>query len=146
MDTNILISAMLSKQGKPALVVDYALAHSEILFSRDGFDELATRAVRPRFDCFETPENRAHFVRRIGLFLEWVEITGTLELCRDPDDNKILETAILGGADCLVTGDKDLLALRPIGENKPLQDLSESLLEGVYILRAAEFLEMLDSD
>jgi putative PIN family toxin of toxin-antitoxin system len=145
LDTNILISALLSSQGKPSRVVEYALKNGTILFCLDGFDELRTRASRPRFDRFSSPENRARFVRDLEGIVDWVEITGALEICRDPDDNKILETAIVGKADCLVTGDKDLLALRPIGENETLQKLEDSLLEGVYILRASEFLEFLES-
>ena len=33
--------------------------------------------------------------------------------CRDPDDDKFLETALQGGADCLITGDRDLLEMSP---------------------------------
>lgn len=35
----------------------------------------------------------------------------TIDACRDPDDNRVLETAVLGGADTIVSGDKDLLVL-----------------------------------
>jgi len=35
----------------------------------------------------------------------------TVNACRDPDDNRILETAVLGHADTIVSGDKDLLSL-----------------------------------
>ena len=143
LDTNILISALLSGQGKPARVVEFALKNSTILFSASGFAELQTRVALPRFDRFRAPEKRAEFVAVLGRLVEWVEISGTLDLCRDPDDKKFLETAITGKADCLVTGDKDLLALRPAGENEPLQDLADSTLQGVHILRAAEFLDFL---
>ncbi|HVP08068.1 MAG TPA: putative toxin-antitoxin system toxin component, PIN family [Burkholderiales bacterium] len=34
-----------------------------------------------------------------------------LPLCRDPDDQKFLELAAAAGADCLVTKDRELLAL-----------------------------------
>ena len=47
---------------------------------------------------------------RIGVFIEpKIEITE----CRDPKDNKFLELAVAGKADCIVTGDKDLLVLHP---------------------------------
>ena len=36
-----------------------------------------------------------------------------IETCRDPKDNKFLEATRAGGADFLVTGDQDLLALDP---------------------------------
>ena len=35
----------------------------------------------------------------------------TIDVCRDPDDNRVLETAILGDAATIVSGDRDLLAL-----------------------------------
>ncbi len=33
-------------------------------------------------------------------------------VCRDPDDDQILSTANAGQAECIVTGDKDLLVLQ----------------------------------
>lgn len=32
-------------------------------------------------------------------------------VCRDPDDDLVLATAVAGGVRCIVTGDKDLLVL-----------------------------------
>jgi hypothetical protein len=47
---------------------------------------------------------------RIGKFIEpEIEITE----CRGPKDNIFLELAVAGNADCIVTGDKDLLVLGP---------------------------------
>lgn len=59
----------------------------------------------------------------------WVEITGTLRLCRDPDDDKFLEVALLGRADCLITGDNDLLV--------------HDLFQGVVVCRPHVFLDRL---
>lgn len=33
--------------------------------------------------------------------------------CRDPKDNKYLELAVSGKAECIITGDEDLLVLNP---------------------------------
>jgi predicted nucleic acid-binding protein len=33
--------------------------------------------------------------------------------CQDPDDNRILEAAVAGSADVIVTGDKHLLRMHP---------------------------------
>ena len=33
-------------------------------------------------------------------------------VCRDPDDDNILATAISGNCDCIITGDNDLLVLK----------------------------------
>jgi uncharacterized protein len=40
-----------------------------------------------------------------------VELSGSVKVCRDPDDDKLLEIAVVGRANCLVTGDQDLLVL-----------------------------------
>jgi putative PIN family toxin of toxin-antitoxin system len=34
------------------------------------------------------------------------------QVCRDPDDDNVLATAVSGKCDCIITGDKDLLVLK----------------------------------
>ena len=58
--------------------------------------------------------------------MEIVPVVRLVRACRDARDDKFLEAAINGGADLLVTGDKDLLALHPFS--------------GVEILTPAEYL------
>ena len=38
-------------------------------------------------------------------------VTFETQICRDSDDDAILGTAVAGNADCIVTGDSDLLVL-----------------------------------
>lgn len=42
---------------------------------------------------------------------EVVPITGTLKMCRDPKDDMLIETVLVGHAAVLVTEDQDLLVL-----------------------------------
>jgi hypothetical protein len=42
-----------------------------------------------------------------------VEIEESINICRDPKDDKFLELAFSGKADFIVTGDQDLLVLNP---------------------------------
>ena len=53
----------------------------------------------------------------------------SITACRDPKDNRFLEAALAGQADCIVSGDADLLVLNPF--------------EDIPILRPAEFLARL---
>jgi len=46
------------------------------------------------------------------------QILERVDLCRDEKDNKFLEVAINGKADYLITGDNDLLVLRPFQDVK----------------------------
>ena len=53
------------------------------------------------------------FVRRLYIRVEVVEPdSAAMETPRDPDDAPILGALVAGEADFLVTGDRDLLALR----------------------------------
>ena len=38
--------------------------------------------------------------------------TETIHVCRDPDDDILLEAAVAGGAEYIISGDLDLLAIR----------------------------------
>jgi putative PIN family toxin of toxin-antitoxin system len=115
-DTNVLISALLQPGGRTAEVLLAIRTHDGILLLSDQtFEELATRLMRAKFDRYASNAVREQFLADIAGVAEWVVISGTLRGCRDPDDDKFLETAITGEADCIITGDGDLLALDPFG-------------------------------
>jgi hypothetical protein len=98
--------------------------------------------MRPRFDRAVSRAAREALLADLHDDAEWVEIRGAPQGCRDPDDDKVLETAIEGRADCLVTGDGDLLVLRPAGEAGEVATVEDALFKGVAILRPAEFLRL----
>lgn len=114
LDTNVLISAALRREGSPRAVVNAVRSENgTLLFSDETFDELQSRFFRPKFDHYVSRQDRAVFLAQLEAVSEWVSITGAKLGCRDPDDDKLLETALLGNADCLVTGDRDLLEMSP---------------------------------
>lgn len=127
-DTNVLISALPQPSGRTAEVPDIVRITGAIhLLPDETFAEPASRLVRPKFDRYMSDAVRRQFLAGLQKTGEWVAITGAVRACRDPDDDKFPETAVSGGADCLVTGDGDILALDP--------------LEGVPILTPARFTE-----
>ena len=128
-DTNVLISAALSAQGAPAAVVHMALAQHRLVFSQATFDELRTRLYRPKFDRYISLESRQHLLHDFNACAEWVEIAEPGHYCRDRDDDKFIETALAANAQCLISGDKDLLeAAAP---------------QGLHSITAAQALEKL---
>ncbi|WP_420442351.1 putative toxin-antitoxin system toxin component, PIN family [Candidatus Palauibacter sp.] len=127
LDTNVLISAVLTQTGPPRRVVDLVRADNGIvLFSDETFAELRHRILGSKFDPYVGRESRAAFVALLAAVAEWVPIAGARLGCRDPTDDKILETALMGRADHLVTGDRDLLAMSPF--------------HGILIITPARFL------
>ncbi len=70
---------------------------------------------------------RMEFVDAYALACDLVPIRHSIDECRDPKDNMLLELALSGHADLIVTGDIDLLCLHP--------------WRGIAILSPAAYLE-----
>lgn len=109
-DTNILISSLLSLNGAPFRCV--ALAHSGIVQSvtcveiLDEFDE----KLRTKFAFDVQQASRA--VDEIRRFSEVIPIPGLLKIvAQDPDDDAVIECAVVGNASVIVSGDKHLRSL-----------------------------------
>ena len=95
-DTNVFISAVLHPGGTPRAVVEFVRSTDGVLlFSRETFDELRTRLLRPKFDGHVNRRGRTIFLDRLEAISEWVSIRGAALGCRDPDDDKFLETALM---------------------------------------------------
>ena len=71
---------------------------------------------RAKFDKYVSLTIRSEFMFRLKLESELIEIIEQVNLCRDTKDNQFLEVAMNGNADYLITGDQDLLVLRPFQE------------------------------
>lgn len=114
LDTHVLISAALQPNGSPRAVVEMIrAARGVLLFSDETFDELQTRIHRAKFDTYVSHNRRSVFLVQLEAASEWVSIIGAKLGCRDPEDDKLLETALMGEADCIVTGDQDLQVMSP---------------------------------
>ena len=60
LDTNVLISAALRREGQPRAVINAVRKQRGVLlFSDDTFDELQTRLRLPKFDRYVSPDERA---------------------------------------------------------------------------------------
>ncbi|HEU0228994.1 MAG TPA: putative toxin-antitoxin system toxin component, PIN family [Burkholderiaceae bacterium] len=112
-DTNVLISAALSPRSAPAQIVDCLLRHATLVFSRETFEELETRLWRPKFDRYLDIDRRRLLLHDFAAVAQWVDlpVSPRPTYSRDPDDDVFLHTALLGKAEWLVSGDRDLLEL-----------------------------------
>ncbi|KYC42397.1 DNA-binding protein [Scytonema hofmannii PCC 7110] len=112
-DTNVLISAFLFSQSKPRQAFDKAQDIGVIVFSNSNFLELKDVLYRPKFNKYLTLERRQEIIDNLMESAQFIEVNEQINECRDPKDNKYLELAISGQAECIVTGDDDLLVLNP---------------------------------
>lgn len=108
-DTNILISAEISAQGASGRLLDRVIEVHDVILSSPILDELTeVLSSKFRYDDLRISRVIAHILADA----EIVEpVTFETQICRDPDDDAILGAAVAGNADCIVTGDNDLLVL-----------------------------------
>jgi len=108
LDTNVLIASLISR-GKCYALVEHSLEVHEIISSTFILDELAEK-LQKKFK-YETED----ITEALSIFRSRMEIVIPSQLeqqvCRDIDDDWVLATALVGKAQCIVTGDKDLLAI-----------------------------------
>ncbi|MCZ7362372.1 MAG: putative toxin-antitoxin system toxin component, PIN family [Candidatus Methanoperedens sp.] len=110
-DTNVFVSALMSKGGNPALLLDRVRRSYTLFISKDILGELKDVISRDKFDYTETEVNT--FVEAIISFADVVNPEIKIDAIKaDPDDNKILECAVTSGASYIVSGDKHLLELK----------------------------------
>lgn len=112
-DTNVVISALLMDKSTPALALKKAENEGKLLHSIPILEEIVTVLSRPKFAKYIDEEDIDRFLAHIYQSWEKVIITDVVTQCRDQKDNKLLELAVSGKADVIVTGDKDLLVLHP---------------------------------
>jgi len=116
-DTNIWISFLIGKL--LAGLNDYILAGPlDVVISDEQLDEITTVLRRPKFRKHFSTDDIEEFLSLIYKTAVIVEVHHTIKDCRDEKDNFILETALRGKADYIVTGDKDLLVLNPFRGKK----------------------------
>ena len=137
-DTNIWISALINPFGYPAKLRkhfengDFAAVISEPIL-----DEIVDVLSRPKIkDKYEiTPEDIRELLTLIEERAEYVLISGDINICRDKDDNLIIETAIKGETSYLVTRDDDIKF-----DKKVSLFLSK---HGISVLTVAKFLKLM---
>ena len=127
-DTNILISALLSLRGNPFRSV--ALAKMGAVQSVT-CQELLHEFEETLRDKFVFPEQSARAAaQEVRKCSQLVTISNTLKVVSaDPDDDKVLECAVVAGASHVVTGDRRHLL--PLGK-----------YQGIRIVTPAEFLAL----
>ncbi len=129
-DTNTLVSGLLWR-GNPSRVLDAVLDNRfELCITEELLDELSAVLRRPRLARVVTergldPDWSCKFLRDRALLLSPAEQLDAPAL-RDPKDLPVLAAAISGAAELIITGDKDLLALKNFA-GIPIVDAAEAV-------------------
>ncbi len=114
LDTNVLIGALITKGTPPdALYQAWLRGEIELVTSVAQVRELSDVLTRERLRKIIDAAEAAAIVENIGMRAIVLDELPSVSLSPDPTDNWILATAIAGGVDLIVSGDKKhMLALR----------------------------------
>lgn len=109
-DTNIFISAFAVRgtQAEKALL-KVIRRTDDLIISKAILDEVLSVLANKFNKDIESLSRTALFISEIA---EMVKPEGRLHILRDAPDNRILECAIIGNADAVITGDKEMLRLK----------------------------------
>jgi putative PIN family toxin of toxin-antitoxin system len=128
-DTNVFISALMFR-GLPGSFLDLALLQSFLLVTSPALLDELDEKLRLKFGL---SPNDADLVRaQLHSSAVVVKPTVILEVIEDdPDDNRVLECALAGGANYIVSGDRHLLQL--------------GSYEGIPILTVRHFMDAVET-
>jgi putative PIN family toxin of toxin-antitoxin system len=110
-DTNVWVSAFLNPRGFPHRLLQAAQeSQFTLVISAPMLEELQEVLCRPRIMKIRgtTQTEAEDFTRLVAGIAQIVIVGGTLRLCRDSDDDLILETAVVGHATHVVSRDEDI--------------------------------------
>ena len=129
LDTNTHISALGWKEGNPRKVLDLCiLGKCRLIESIELIKEFVSVISRPKFSFINEEERNQLLIFLLQISI-LVEPKQKFNVCEDPKDNMILECAVEGNADYIVSGDYHLLKLKEF--------------KGVKIVTAKEFLDLI---
>jgi uncharacterized protein len=109
LDANIVIAAFATR-GLCDTIFEFCLDSHDILLSEDIILEVSSNLRKKIKITPQVVDKIATLLRENAEVLVPEHLSS--KLCRDPDDLHVLGLAITGKADCIVTGDKDLLVLK----------------------------------
>lgn len=120
LDTNVLVSYLLTHRPPIATLIDVHLAREEVVLvtGPELLEELDRVLQYPKLQRYYSEEERTSFVALLMALSDVVELPDPIpRICRDADDDlgmafiPVIACAVAGKADVIVSGDDDLLAL-----------------------------------
>jgi putative PIN family toxin of toxin-antitoxin system len=133
LDTNVLISALISPMGTPArLLVAAEKGSYELIVSDRLLGEMEDVLRREKFRRYVTPRNVTDYLLRLRLASTRAKEGEVFPVSSDAKDDYLFALALASGADFLVSGDGHLLDMPPVLTPVPVLTPSdfEATLQG----------------
>ena len=137
LDTNQLVRALMRPPQLATFVMAWEARRFAVVGSAELLDEYERVLTHPDIAALINPELLRAFRGHLVHDIEVIELPEIPRVCRDPDDDKVLATALFGEVDYLVTADEDL---------RTLERLALLREAGIGVLSIDELIALLDRE
>lgn len=125
-DTDIFISAIVIPHSKAEkAILKVIKCYDSLIISKDIINEVLS-VLSAKFHCDR--EAISHVAFYLSDLAQIVNPTKRIHIFKDDPDNRVIECALCGEADAIVTGDKEMLKMKEF--------------EGIKIMSLKEYLEV----
>ena len=107
-DTNQLVRALMRPPELGTFLMAWQARRFIVVCSAQLFDEYERVLAYPEVAELVYPELRRIFFSQLVEDMELVELNDIPNICRDPEDDKVIATAVIGMVDYLATDDDDI--------------------------------------
>lgn len=139
-DTNVWVSSLLNPTGRPAMLRKaFEEGAFHVIISEPLLEEITDVLNRPKIKSKHelTDDDIEELLTLLDEHTEYTLLSWDVNICMDKDDDFVIETAIKGKAEYLVTGDGDI---------KLDNDVSAFLSKyGVTVISIADFLSLINN-
>ncbi len=108
LDTNQLLRALMRPPELATFIMAWQARRFTVVCSLPLLDEYGRVLKYPKVAGLIFPELQRIFLTQLSGEMELVDLPDIVPICRDPDDDKVIATAVYGHVDYLVTTDEDL--------------------------------------
>src|SRR5262245_31946088 len=136
LDTNQLVKALMRPPQLATFIMAWEARHFSVICSSALLSEYEQVLAYPDIARLIYSKLLRAFHSHLRQDLEIVDLPKIAPICRDPDDDKVIATAVYGMVDYLVTDDQDLHA------PKVAKVLSEA---GIVLINMNELVRLLDT-
>ena len=134
LDTNQFLRALMRPPELATFLMAWQAGRFTVVCSRQLLDEYEATLAYPKIAKLIFPELRRIFLTQLVHEMEIIDLPSIAAVCRDPDDDKVIATAVYGAVDYLATADDDL-RVEPV--------ISIIRLQGIQLTTIDEILTLL---
>jgi putative PIN family toxin of toxin-antitoxin system len=135
LDTNQLVKALMRPPDLATLIMAWQSNRFRVVASQDLIDEYERVIAYPTVSALILPELLRAFRTHLVNVIEVIPMPVIAPVCRDPDDDKVIATAIYGRVAYLVSEDEDV-------RTPTVQELLKQY--GISVVSTQQLIEILD--